>query len=297
MDKVTPTNIVIGLAGFFNANYGLFRNGKALDKMSYLQQCLSMGFYQFDGAQLYGEFKGEFANIPDDGRMEIYTKIKGTPSSNAGKRTLIQSLVDSARTLPSRHYKGVYFHDTDHEYWKSDHAKEIATKIVAKGIGNVIGVSAYNDGDLAVAGKLSWCSLVQIPLNPLFIPDITLLPSNVDIVYRSIFLQGALIKPEFCSNHPQYKTLQAAVEALQELSTLFRITLAELMIRFALSFTNRPNTSVVVGARSTESLRGLARAIKGNGDLNNKIYNAVVQKIEQNRSGLIDPRTWDKARL
>ena len=193
MDKVAPANIIIGLAGFFNANYGLFRNGKVLDKISYLQQCLSMGFYQFDGAQLYGDFKGEFTNVPDDSRVEIYTKIKGTPSSIAGKRTLIESLVDSARTLPSRHYKGIYFHAPDHEYWRSDHAKELAMHIVDQGIGKVVGVSAYNDGDLAGAGNLSWCSLVQIPLNPLFIPDITLLPLNVDIVYRSIFLQGLLL--------------------------------------------------------------------------------------------------------
>jgi aryl-alcohol dehydrogenase-like predicted oxidoreductase len=292
MDKVSDANIIIGLASFFDTNYGLFRNGEALDKTSFLEQCLFMGLHQFDGAQLYGDFKDGFFDFLDDRRIEIYTKIKGTPSSNAGKRALIQGLTDSAEILPSRQYKGVYFHDPDHEYWRSAHAKELAMHIVDQGIGRLVGVSAYNDGDLAVAGNLSWCSLVQIPLNPLFIPDITLLPSNVDIVYRSIFLQGALIKPEFLSNHPQYKALGAAVEALQELSTLFRIPLAELMTRFALFFTNRPNTSIVVGARSTESWRGLARAIKGNGDLNNKIYNAVVQKVEQNRSGLIDPRTW-----
>lgn len=296
MDRTAYSKIVIGLAGFFDTNYGLFRNGESLDKENYLRRCLSMGFYQFDGAQLYGEFRDEFTNIPDDSRVEIFTKIKGTPSTNTAKRTLIQSLIESARTIPSKRYKGVYFHDTNHEFWRSDHAKEIAAQIIAEGIGGVVGVSAYNDRDLAVAGNLPWCSLVQIPLNPLFIPNIALLPSSVDIVYRSIFLQGALIKPECLSHHPQHKTLRMAVQTLQEIALLFRITPAELMIRFALSFANSSNTSVVVGARSTGSLRGLVRAIKGNKDLDKKIYSAVLEKVEQNQSGLIDPRTWDKAR-
>ncbi len=295
MDSVAHSKIVIGLAGFFDTTYGLFRNGESLNRENYLRRCLSMGFYQFDGAQLYGEFKDEFANTPDC-RVEIFTKIKGTPSTKAGKRTLIQGLIDSARTIPSKRYKGIYFHDTNHDYWRSDHAQEIAEQIISRGIGNLVGVSAYNNRDLAVAGNLPWCSLVQIPLNPVFIPNTTFLPLSINIVYRSIFLQGALIKPEFLSHHPQHETLKTAAETLREIAMLFRITPAELMIRFALSFTNNSNRSIVVGARSTESLTQLVRAIKENKDLDEQIHSAVLEKVEQDRSGLIDPRTWDKTK-
>lgn len=292
MLKARSPKVIIGLASFCDTNYGLFRNGELVERGSYLKQCVSLGFHEFDGAQLYGNFEADFDNFQGDDRISVYTKISDLPFDNLEKRNLIANLLKVAAKLPSKRYKGVYFHNTNHECWKSAHAADIATRIIEGGIGDLVGVSAYTQQDLEVVSELSWCNLVQVPLNPLFVPNIACLPPDVTILYRSIFLQGALLKPEMLSKHPQQIELSYAVQALRSLARDYGMPPAELMTRFALSFTKRPRTAVVVGARSTESLEALVTAMNPDAELGDLIQDVILSSVEQNRSGLVDPRTW-----
>ena len=112
------------------------------------------------------------------------------------------------------------------------------------------------------------------------------------IVYRSIFLQGALINPRSLSNEKIFKAILPAHERLSRVENLYSISRAELLTRFALSFVEEKSHSIVVGTRTNDSLSDLVSVLDGDHRRNRMIRDSILAEIEPAEGGLADPRTW-----
>jgi len=191
MPTDAPTELILGTAQLVTS-YGVTRDREIpathQSAKEFLRNAYDQQVFTLDTAPAYGDAEKV---IGDSGLpFKIHTKLRRGV-------TALDSLEASKVNLQAENIEVVYIHDID--AFRSDSKKMIndLSKILDHGV-NHIGVSIYDEDDLALVRKFRQVTFVQVPMNILDrrfsgqkVQEMN--SSGLSVVVRSAFLQGVLL--------------------------------------------------------------------------------------------------------
>lgn len=286
----------------FGQDYGISnRDGRPTEAevASILARAVEAGFGYLDTAAGYADAETLIGrHLPGDHQLRIVTKLPPVAAdaitADHGKM-MLATLAASLEKLRASRVYGVLIHearDLAKPGWQYlvDALREARARTWTAGIG----VSVYDEGDLALAESRFTPNIVQLPFNAL---DRRLASSGwltrlraagVEIHARSLFLQGLLLMPPttlpsfFAPIRGTFANLHAAwaAERLTPLSGCLRSVLCHAAIDTAIVGVNRLHELSEIEAAVNE--------LTEDGEL------APVAAVD---AFYLDPRRWPSSRL
>jgi aryl-alcohol dehydrogenase-like predicted oxidoreductase len=239
------TELILGTAQLVTS-YGVTRSSDSppdqISARELLQVSFNSGVATLDTAPAYGEAEAFIGNcgIP----FKIHTKLrKGTSA--------VDSLKESKKHLRVDEIDVVYIHDIDAFRSNPQQIVNDLSKILDLGVRD-IGVSIYDEEDLALVRQFDQVTFVQVPMNILDrrfsgskIDEIR--SSGLSIIVRSAFLQGVLLADP-TSFRPQVRHLQKFVAQFQEIVSKIGLNPIEACLYWLMA--QNEISGIIVGAQN-----------------------------------------------
>jgi aryl-alcohol dehydrogenase-like predicted oxidoreductase len=239
------TELILGTAQLVTS-YGVTRSSDSppdqISARELLQVSFNSGVATLDTAPAYGEAEAFIGNcgIP----FKIHTKLrKGTSA--------VDSLKESKKNLRVDEIDVVYIHDIDAFRSNPQQIVNDLSKILDLGVRD-IGVSIYDEEDLALVRQFDQVTFVQVPMNILDrrfsgskIDEIR--SSGLSIIVRSAFLQGVLLADP-TSFRPQVRHLQKFVAQFQEIVSKIGLNPIEACLYWLMA--QNEISGIIVGAQN-----------------------------------------------
>jgi aryl-alcohol dehydrogenase-like predicted oxidoreductase len=280
---VSNLQLILGTAQFDN-NYGISRANQ-IDQNSaefILNLAYQLGIRIIDTSMDYGnahQFLCENKNV-----FTIQTKVKSLEDPAETLNTILSQLNLNIIDL-------IYIHDSSLSSLNVEHFRKILSYQGVKY--KKLGISVYTKEEFINSVAMGIFQVIQIPLNLLDRRIDSKLRekaknSGIEIMARSIFLQGILAKGSPKVPH-KLLPIKNKVKIFEDLSNLNNMSLIEFSIRWAMS--QEYLDGLVIGVESGTQLMEIVDIFK-KGALAKNILSSA-DEINLDEESLIDPRSWE----
>jgi aryl-alcohol dehydrogenase-like predicted oxidoreductase len=277
--------LILGTAQLVTT-YGVTRGGEIpathQSAKEFLRNAYDKQVFTLDTAPAYGDAEkviGE-SGIP----FKIHTKLRRGVNA-------LDSLEASKVNLQAENIEVVYIHDID--AFRSDSKKMIndLSKILDHGVRH-IGVSIYDEADLALVREFNQVTFVQVPMNVFDrrfsgakVQEMN--SSGLSVVVRSAFLQGVLLA-DSATLRPEVMHLKDFVDRFQSEAQKLDVDPVTACLHWVMSQARL--SGVIVGAQN----KGEFDVIRGSWEKARKLPfdDSWAEVIPLPNSVAIDPRKW-----
>lgn len=263
------SNFIIGTANFTQAYGSSSSCLKKSDIEAILEDALLSGICELDTAESYGSIEKVIPKSILD-NFKIRTKLVIDSS------TCIDRCCDSILSK-FRNVEAVLVHNA--EDLPLETLCEKLELMKSRLNDSLVGVSIYNNIDIL---KLSCIETVQLPHNILNKPLNTLsgvLLKDLDIVVRSVFLQGVLLKERRCED-AQFHFIREYIQLIAESYNLSPMS-------FLLALVKSKSLRPVLGFRNFTQFKELISSYESLPRIYND-YHIITKPI------IYDPRLWKR---
>ena len=256
-----------------------------------LRYAYNLGIRTLDTAEVYGDAHiviGNFHKNHSDKIFNIITKLPSKVEKGCIKRKIKNYLDD----LNVEQLDTLMFHSIDAYNSNAENLKELL-ELKSKSLFRYLGVSVYTNKDIASLINDEVIDLIQLPFN-LFDNYsyrgelLKRAKEKGKIIHtRSVFLQGLFFKdPE--DKHPAVIPLNKQLIEIKELSTQYRIPLADMALMYCLE--QKYVDNVLIGVDNTLQLQENLNAT------NKSIPKELIYRVNQitiENTNLLNPSLWN----
>ena len=248
--------ICFGTASLGIKRYGVNPQRHDSSELEQLNFIFSKGVLNIDTAPSYGNAEkliGQFLRLNElEKKIKISTKLSGIPDSglNADKVVRI-SVTKSLQNLGVDSIELLYLHQNNPSIFCNKDVTDSLQRLKKNGFAKKIGVSVYSHDEFIRASSLGVYDVIQVPVNIFDTSFLHLEPlgKNIQIVARSVFLQGALFADNFVLKKlPDGDCLCELRKDIFDYASKFGISPTQLAISY-LNLQKKINY-IIVGSRS-----------------------------------------------
>lgn len=295
----------------FGIPYGNQKNSALMgfeEVRSIVVTALEKGVRYFDTAAAYGESESRLGQISElqTHKAEIVTKIPRAPDDvwRAPQKYIefvLASSKSSLSKLKKSKFSTLFFHQCEVEFLESSSFKLGCDVLVNEGICSHVGVSVYKPIEAECASSLKFVSALQVPVNLIDTRFVSgdlfqkIRASNISLVARSMFLQGALIPNAKLPPVRRRTELENLRARAVNITSNCNVDLQKLCFALIFQHLKEKVDVALLGVDSLASLQQNLEYASCNygSDYSNAI--GMFQKLEQEASenGLNNPSQWD----
>jgi aryl-alcohol dehydrogenase-like predicted oxidoreductase len=280
----------------FGLDYGVTnRSGKTgpAEAARIVGEAIAAGIRVFDTAAAYGDSEAVLGEILTHADARIVTKLPAVADERidaAAIDKLRRGFEQSLFRLKRQQVHGLLLHRPD-DLAKpgGERLARLLEDLQSAGLCRKIGVSVYDEAQIAVTQKMMRLALVQAPLNLL---DQRLLRSgtlarlkkeNCEIHVRSAFLQGLLLGTGLLPSY--FRRYEAALERARSAAAAAGLAVLDLALGFLLE---QPDVDhIVIGVTRAEELSAIIAAAHRTPPLPSD-----MRRLACDEPGLINPSLW-----
>lgn len=244
------------------------------ESINLLHAALDKGINFFDTAPIYGVSEEIMGQAFKNKRNEVVISTKcskirdksgALPSAKKIEETIEKSLNESLMALQTDYVDVYLLHQADLEILDNDVISQTFLQLKKKGVIRATGASIYSvEETRSTIDSGNW-DVVQLPYNLMNQSQEINFPmvenNKIGMMVRSVLFKG-ILSAKGRSLHPKLKDVEQHIKLYKALCTELNCNLAELALKFALSFEKA--SSVLVGIDKLEYLENSIRVADGN---------------------------------